>query len=325
MDYKEEYERALSMAKMWYRNTAMPDNVKEIFSKIFPELKESEDERIRKEIIETLNNLASMHYPLTTVERYKEWIAWLEKQVPVDVKIKGVKQGIALSIIDFLDKNTTGMDMSSGECKGLEDAILDSDWMKVYYYMKKKLEKQDEKKSANEVKDYNSIDPHFYKPQGKTALEAIKEEKVDNANKVETMFNVGDWVVKKDGEFFSNGRKAVQITNIAGEQYWFDCGTWLEAKDIRLWTIQDAEDGDVLVNGANIFIFHCIGGTRVMGYCHLNTGGWFFYNDIGKNECFCLTDAVVTPATKEQRDLLFQKMRDADYKWDAENKCLLHK
>lgn len=160
-------------------------------------------------------------------------------------------------------------------------------------------------------------------PQGKSALEAIKEEKVDNVNKVETKFKVGDWVVRKNRENFSNGRKAVQITDIAGEQYWLDCGTWLEAKDIRLWTIQDAEDGDVLVNGANIFIFHCIEGTRFMGYCHLNTGGWFFYNDIGKNECFCLTDAVVTPATKEQRDLLFQKMRDAGYEWDADNKQLI--
>ena len=47
-----------------------------------------------------------------------------------------------------------------------------------------------------------------------------------------------------------------------------------------------------------------------------------FYNDIGRNECFCTIDAPVTPATKEQRDLLFQKIKEADYKWNAKTKTL---
>ncbi len=44
---EDRYTEALNTAKMWYRNTAMPDNVKEIFRRIFPELAESKGEKIR--------------------------------------------------------------------------------------------------------------------------------------------------------------------------------------------------------------------------------------------------------------------------------------
>ena len=90
----------------------------------------------------------------------------------------------------------------------------------------------------------------------------------------------------------------------------------------RLWTIQDAKDGTVLVNGSNIFIFSHLSKTRAMGYCHINLDDVRFYYDKGKNECFGLIDAVFTPATEEQRKLLFQKMKEAGYEWDAEKKEL---
>ena len=91
---------------------------------------------------------------------------------------------------------------------------------------------------------------------------------------------------------------------------------------MHLWTIQDAKDGDVLVNGSNIFIFHFINNRRLMGYCNVNMDDGNFYNDIGKNECFCTIDAPVTPATKEQRDALMKAMNDAGYEWNAEKKEL---
>ena len=93
--------------------------------------------------------------------------------------------------------------------------------------------------------------------------------------------------------------------------------------DCHLWTIHDAKNGDVLVNGSNIFIFHYIHGTCVMGYCHINTDTGRFYDDIGSYECFGFIDAVFNPATKEQRNLLFQKMKeDGYYEWDTEKKEL---
>lgn len=97
------YDEAIERAKELYGNG--------ITEEIFPELKESEDKKIRKEIISILRNA----YWTSNRNRFNELVAWLEKQ---------------------------------GE----------------------------------------------QKPQGKSALEAIKEEKVDNANKVEPEFKVGDWI-----------------------------------------------------------------------------------------------------------------------------------
>lgn len=139
-----------------------------------------------------------------------------------------------------------------------------------------------------------------------------------------TSFKKGDWVVVSN-----NHRGIYQIEKIENLQYTlrhilggsmplYFCNEDL----IRLWTIKDAMDGDVLVNGSNIFKFHFIIGTRVRGYCHVNTDDGRFYNDIGNTECFGLIDDVFTPATKEQRDVLFARMKDAGYGWDAEKKEL---
>ncbi len=66
----EAYDKAIERAKKLYGNG--------ITEEIFPELKESEDERIRKEIIELLRNWASLHY--ISKEQFSERMAWLEKQ-----------------------------------------------------------------------------------------------------------------------------------------------------------------------------------------------------------------------------------------------------
>ena len=52
MDYEQKYKEALKCAKMYYKENK--DYNAGFLSIIFPELAESEDERIRKEIIEHL-------------------------------------------------------------------------------------------------------------------------------------------------------------------------------------------------------------------------------------------------------------------------------
>lgn len=159
--------------------------------------------------------------------------------------------------------------------------------------------------------------------QGKTALEAIKEEKIDYQNciadKIEPKFHEGEWVVTDKNnavqiKAIENGKYVLENTMIFSVDYVDKC--W------RKWDISDAKYCDVLVNGSNIFIFHFLNDTRLMGYCHVNTDNGRFYDDIGKNECFCLIDAVVTPATKEQRDTLEKAMADAGYTFDFEKKEL---
>ena len=140
-------------------------------------------------------------------------------------------------------------------------------------------------------------------------------------DKIEPKFNVGDWIVFNG--FVLYVKKVVNGFYITiskgGIPNSYD---WDIDNIARLWTIQDANDGDVLVNGSNIFIFHFINNRRLMGYCHVNMDDENFYNDIEKNECFCTIDAPVTPATKEQRDALMKAMNDAVYEWDTEKKEL---
>lgn len=73
MNYEERYNQALEAAKreLNYCGSLNSDAARQIF-RLFPELKESEDERIRKDIISYLKS--------STAISPKTWIAWLEKQ-----------------------------------------------------------------------------------------------------------------------------------------------------------------------------------------------------------------------------------------------------
>lgn len=74
MDYEKKYKDALERAKnINNEHRAQPFDV---MTKVFPELKESDDDRIRKEIIYHIQNCDD------TIDEVKEkrMIAWLEKQ-----------------------------------------------------------------------------------------------------------------------------------------------------------------------------------------------------------------------------------------------------
>ena len=69
------YDKAIERAKKWH-NIPNPIYCNIITEKIFPELKENEDEEIRKEIISILRNA----YWTSNRNRFNKLIAWLEKQ-----------------------------------------------------------------------------------------------------------------------------------------------------------------------------------------------------------------------------------------------------
>ena len=70
MDYEKKYKEALERAKQFSEKPYLEDS-KGIVGYIFPELAESEDERIRKSLIDMLKN---------DEKCYLKEIAWLEKQ-----------------------------------------------------------------------------------------------------------------------------------------------------------------------------------------------------------------------------------------------------
>ena len=170
----------------------------------------------------------------------------------------------------------------------------------------------------------------------KSAMEAIKEEKVDNANKVEPKFKVGDWITFYGGAPFKilkvepeqNGILDYLLLGQNGHDSYYN-KKYVD-ENARLWTIQDAKDGDVVVEKSDgtIGIFQSIGhhpdggSYNDLSYCflHCRYDDEFFYADFENGNTMVSDDAI--PATKEQRDILFQKMKEAGYEWDAEKKEL---
>ena len=203
---------------------------------IFSELYESEDEKVRKEIMQLIQGMHDAD------PRKERWLAWLEKQ---------------------------------GE-----------------------------------------------KPHGKSAREAIKEEKVDNANKVEPKFKVGDWVVSPNGVYWhidkiSNNR--YEVTSNTGES-----SNWqLDTNIYHKFTIQDAKKGDILACDKCILIFDQLSEFNneqvLMDICHCTSKG-FYWQDT-KDRDLWVPDGF-KPATKDQCNTLFAKMQEAGFEWDAEKKEL---
>ena len=126
-------------------------------------------------------------------------------------------------------------------------------------------------------------------------------------------FKVGDWIVV-DGV-------TQQVTQIRPEGFdtdraWNGKSTF---KDVHLWTIQDAKDGDVLYNEdcKNIILFN--------GKVYVNDepGAYCGYDiRYGELEIFELDHSFcsnnIHPATKYQRDMLNKKMEEAGYTWNQE-------
>ena len=79
MDYEKKYKEALSRAKDCHVNkkfSELDDSAQQLCEYIFPELKESKDERTRKALIELVKQSAE----ILNKKNQESMLAWLEKQ-----------------------------------------------------------------------------------------------------------------------------------------------------------------------------------------------------------------------------------------------------
>ena len=87
--------------------------------------------------------------------------------------------------------------------------------------------------------------------------------------------------------------------------------------EMKKWTIQDANDGDVLASAKSVFIYQEeYIAEKPIAYCGIMNGHFV------KGEDACWTNEKCYPATKEQRELLFKKMKEDGYEWDDDMKTL---
>ena len=281
----KRYDEAIEIAKKI--NNEQQTQPFNIMTRVFPELKESEDERIRNEIILYIGARNDI-----SLDIHNKWLSWLEKQG--ENSVCKVKIGETYKCI----ASPRYTCFRTGDIYHIEDNFI-AELINICSGCFVLLEKQGEQKS-----------------QGKSALEAIKEKEVDNANKVEPKFNfkVGQWIVATGKCVYLIAKiDGLNVTLIDTNGYVFDVSS---LNDVHEWTIQDAEDGDILSDGITIFIFEdLLSDGSVTSYCDYNTS--YDFCPLSMNLC-----GKFSPATKEQRELLFSKMKEAGYEWDNEKKEL---
>ena len=138
-------------------------------------------------------------------------------------------------------------------------------------------------------------------------------------DKVEPKFKIGDFIVND----YCSGR----VVELTDDAYLLDTGQGIPFScehNIHLWSIQDAKDGDVLSTSKKIFIYNGNYNTysnTIGAYCSVKHNGRGLFipeEDEEFRDCIIMRISDATPATKEQCDLLFQKMKEEGYEWDDE-------
>lgn len=131
----------------------------------------------------------------------------------------------------------------------------------------------------------------------------------------EPRFKIGDWIVD-DCDY------VWKIEEILGQCYRLEADDGAESlptidcidNTSHLWTIADANDGDILVTSdESIFIY--AGSTDKYAKFHLALTKYGELNIEGGN---WENINAVHPATQEQRETLFMAIHEAGYEWDTE-------
>lgn len=149
MNYEEKYKLALERARHYYL-TGKGEPV-DFIKMIFPELKESEDERIRKCIIE----LVKQSSEILDKQNQNNMIAWLEKQCG-RAKLPDSSYTTDKSVIEFADEysrnvweklmaNFNDIEGYSIGCNDVSDIVLNAiidacNWNKTMTQKEKDLE-----------------------------------------------------------------------------------------------------------------------------------------------------------------------------------------
>jgi len=290
-DKARRYDEALRKARIYYDDYKTRDNILyvEDMEDMFPELKESEDERIRKAIIDFLWKekifLQEVHSSVENNPKYRfvmDAIAWLEKQ---------------------------------GEYKSPEEVL------KIRQELYQSGYNDGYKHGCEDSKKQGDQEEHqVYKTEDG---DTITYSETDGYKVVEQKFHEGQWVVGANNIYkiiSLNDEKNCYIAVTPNNEevkipYYFDDGKG-HMCSYHLWNIQDAKDGDVLACHGCIVIFKEIDGLNIKCHCA------FHYLGFNPNICIdtLQNKTAFRPATKEERDVLFEKMKEDCCEWSNEQR-----
>lgn len=304
--YDEIIERINELLYVSDKESLQYKTIKHILS----EVEESEDERIRKELIQNLKERFGTNGTMGGILDMPKVLAWLEKQGEQKSNLPKwkYKNDNTPLLRDSIILNKYGC-----VAKSPAGALVDDVWVINYDELaklpKEEFEKQGEQPNQDnsDVKDYNNIDPHFGKP----------------IDKVEPKFHEGDWVFIEEAKGYKNG--LFQIKTVDSFGYSFDeyhTIPFMYEELLSKWTIKDAKDGDVLSyrDGQWIFIYKEKIDDNSFRYHALYST---IHQDLTINDSgFTLLGDAIIPATKEQRDTLEKAIAEVGYAFDFDKKEL---
>ena len=161
------------------------------------------------------------------------------------------------------------------------------------------------------------VDDAYLKGVCAAKSELEKQCEQNPADNVEPKFQNGQWIVWQNKCYKVNYNGCgYELIGQNGLTTSLEYGTVDE--NAHLWTIQDAKNGEVLVGKIDgdsyILIYNQIKDGWVETYGH-------YYNAVDRfcvpSQLFCRDcNGTFYPAAKEQRDLLFQKVKEAGYEWN---------
>lgn len=290
----------------------------------------SEDERIRKDIIKVFKGEISF----TTEEDNKKYITWLEKQCEPQDKgeisdgyhtfnelyyYRMLYNAAFFNILpkEWVHKSKRHND--GEECFGggwfIVMANLPTGQISNHYELKDwDLFQIPEKEVADKW------DGHTPQEAADRLHKYLLEKQVSKkpADKVEPKFKNGQWIVWQDKCYKVNYNGCGY--ELVDQNGWStSLGYETIDENAHIWDItKDAKDGDVLKEDSCTFIIERMkpDGTAIIHCCLFDDGNF----DLGSTLIFDIDSTH--PATKEQHDILFQKMKEAGYEWDAEKKEL---
>jgi hypothetical protein len=296
-DYKKLLEGVVNIINTTEKSDIGFANICSYIGENCPEFKESEDEEIRKGLIKAFGSIGKKEWGGVNV---KNAIAWLEKQ----------KEFVSADFDDVWE-TADCEELTAPLEKYSKDAI--KKMCHAWYDKGIELERRNWIEKQGEQK-----------PQGKTALEAINEEKVDNqfcvkpVDKVESKFKIGDWVfssVLGTARIIGvNDSNEYQLEYIDGKQEFSSIDYVNYAYD--KWTLQDVKNGDVLYSPEHKLLWIYKNKEEYHASINLNCANFV-------SICaYIVIPSDVCPATKEQRDVLEKTMTKVGYKWNFEKKKL---
>ena len=287
------YDEAIKKVNDYYEGkTKIYSDVDETLDYLFPELKESEEERIREDIIRVFKG--ELNY--TSKEDANKFIAWLEKQGEQKQPTKYTLEQAAYIFLDALSDTPYNN-------KPVTDAqVITRELLKF-------------------LSDVYSYNPN-----------AINEQKPTDT--VDPKFKAGDWIITNKNHIWYVDETPETISYLYRliNQYGKVEVAEFEVVDkkARLWTIQDAKDGDILLSPSTSegdkecpFIFKEIDKSGIVRFhAALLQGEDIKIADGITNVIGYANAGYHTLATKEQRDTLMKAMADAGWEFDFEKKEL---